>query len=45
MNQPTTASCRNVFRDGNITKEKYTKLWAVLLNQMERSKQVLTGAQ
>ena len=38
--------CRSVFREGteNVTKEKYTQLWVTLINQLECSKQTLTGA-
>jgi len=37
------STCRSIFREGKVTKEKYTQLWAALINQMERSKRVLAG--
>lgn len=39
--------CRSVFKDGKREPDpaEYTRLWAALINQLERSKAVLAGAQ
>lgn len=37
--------CKSVFKGGENqpTPEKYTNIWITLINQIERSKQVLAG--
>ena len=46
MNQATNAIpiCRSVFQKGvpTTTTEKYTQIWITLINQIEKSKEVLT---
>lgn len=48
MNQAITAysACRSVFHgDAEApTAEAYTQLWITLINQIERGKQILSGA-
>ncbi len=45
MNQDTAATltCRSVFQNGTqeTTTERYTKIWITLINQIEKSKEVL----
>ncbi len=45
MNQDAvvTPTCRSVFLKGtrDTTTERYTKVWITLINQIEKSKQVL----
>lgn len=44
MNQAAAVQvCRSVFREGapTTTTEKYTQIWISLINQIEKSKQVL----
>lgn len=47
MQPPASPPCRSVFREGSAatTAEKYTQLWTALINQMERSKKILAGAE
>ena len=43
---PAPSLCRSVFQENRAatTAEKYTKLWTVFINQMERGKKTLAGA-
>ncbi len=47
MNSGAVASaCKSVFKGGKDapTPEQYTQIWTALINQMERSRQVLAGS-
>lgn len=37
--------CQSVFRSGesSITREQYTQVWIRLINQIEKSKEILAG--
>ena len=42
----TSSVCRSVFHSGEVTtKEHYTQAWIRLINQIEKNKSVLAGAQ
>ena len=42
----TTAKCKSIFYSGEATtKERYTQVWIRLIDQLEKSKSVLTGIQ
>ena len=45
MKQESPPSCCSVFLEGAAaaSAEKYTQLWIQLINQIERSKQILAG--
>ncbi len=36
--------CTSVFKEGQkLSSEYYTKIWITLINQLEKSKQILSG--
>lgn len=45
MNQAAAAvpNCRSIFQNGaaTTTTEKYTQIWITLINQIEKSKEIL----
>lgn len=46
MNNQGLAICRSVFKSGGSvpTVEQFTKAWSALINQLEKSKEVLAAA-
>lgn len=42
-----TQNCRSVFRDSvsPLTKERYTRLWIQMINQIERTTATASGLQ
>lgn len=46
MNNQGIPVCRSVFKSGEsvTTVEQFTKAWSALINQLEKSKEVLAAA-
>lgn len=42
---PETSSCRSVFQSGESAPaiEQFTRLWISMINQIEKSKEIVTG--